>query len=1015
MNKKDPPIVLKAKEVLNNTRVPTLAQADELKRKKYFSYARQMYERLPISENFSKTKKLETIAICTYKDPDLPSALKYDKALKTLQEIGDINTSKRQETLGLTGAIYKRIWQYNGQSQNLDYSLYYYQKGYELWEEGKAPIDDAYTALNTAYMLDLLAHQEWMERKKMGIAIDISKQRSEANAIRHRIIEHFESLDAWPKDKPWLNVTLAEAHYGLQQFDKTKKYLQEVTFPPKSWEYETTARQLASIAQIHIDYAEVSDKPLLEQTAKTTLNVFLNDLEGVDSAFKGKVGLALSGGGFRASLYHIGVLAKLAELDVLQDVEALSCVSGGSIVGVYYYLKVKKLLESKEDTELCQADYIKIVAELEEEFLVKIQTNIRMKVFENLGANVDFFSKEDYSRTHRLGELYESVLYQDLLDAKAAREPIYMHDLEIVPKGETNFNIKTDNWRRRHKVPKLIINATTLNTGHNWQFTASFMGEPPGNIVTEVDAKYRLRRMYYYEAPEKYKQVRLGHAVAASSGVPGIFDPLPMLDLYPDVAVQLVDGGVHDNQGAAGLLEQECSILLVSDASGQLQAKEEKSSSILNVLTRTNDILMERVREGGFQDLKYRQNAGLIKELFFVHLTKELSLEDKNWKGATTPAVKQTSNPLTTYGIAKSLQQLLAGIRTDLDAFNDKEAYALMYSGYQMAANEQAQMTHRAFSNSTTKHYWQFLTISDLLKDTSERAAIIPLLETGGKKIFKVYLLDRKFRIAARIGLLLLVIALVYFLYTYRTILSNITIGLNVFTILATIGFSILVILANRYRDQLGNYIGWVKPESKIRKRILGVGLAAGLFITAKFYLRYLNKSYLRKGKVNKPFSQQEIQELLLPLLEKEGKRYQKNKNIFARPAQKGEWITTITSDGVETQNQVTNEDSYVVKNQTEAQESYIVEGSTFRKKYQALQIATSHFAEYQSIGQVMAIQLNKQRWTALGFPNTSAYLIASWGAPMIFKLNDYLVCPPDFSEVYRVAAKEFLETYVEV
>jgi predicted acylesterase/phospholipase RssA len=32
----------------------------------------------------------------------------------------------------------------------------------------------------------------------------------------------------------------------------------------------------------------------------------------------GKVGLALSGGGFRASLFHIGVLARLAELDVLR-------------------------------------------------------------------------------------------------------------------------------------------------------------------------------------------------------------------------------------------------------------------------------------------------------------------------------------------------------------------------------------------------------------------------------------------------------------------------------------------------------------------------------------------------------------------------------------------------------------------------------------------------------------------------------------------------------------------------
>jgi len=61
-----------------------------------------------------------------------------------------------------------------------------------------------------------------------------------------------------------------------------------------------------------------------------------------------KFGLALSGGGFRASLFHIGVLAKLAELDVLRRVEVLSCVSGGSIIGAHYYLQLRETLETTE-------------------------------------------------------------------------------------------------------------------------------------------------------------------------------------------------------------------------------------------------------------------------------------------------------------------------------------------------------------------------------------------------------------------------------------------------------------------------------------------------------------------------------------------------------------------------------------------------------------------------------------------------------------------------------------------
>src|ERR671922_263111 len=88
-----------------------------------------------------------------------------------------------------------------------------------------------------------------------------------------------------------------------------------------------------------------------------------------------KLGLALSGGGHRAAFFHIGVLARLAELGLLRPIQAISTVSGGSIVGALYYLNVK-------------------------------------------------------------------------------------------------------NAARRAPVPILLLEATTLNTGHNWRFEAMYMGEP---------------------------------------------------------------------------------------------------------------------------------------------------------------------------------------------------------------------------------------------------------------------------------------------------------------------------------------------------------------------------------------------------------------------------------------------------------------------------------------------------------------------------------------------------------
>ena len=135
------------------------------------------------------------------------------------------------------------------------------------------------------------------------------------------------------------------------------------------------------------------------------------------------------------------------------------------------------------------------------------------------------------------------------------------------------FNPKYDNWQRQHKVPVLIINATTLNTGHNWQFTTAFMGESPNQISTEVDGNERLRRMYFDEAmPKEHRDQPLGRTVAASAAVPGLFRPVKLCGLYPGRDVELVDGGVHDNQGVSGLLEQDCMVLLISDACGQLVA-----------------------------------------------------------------------------------------------------------------------------------------------------------------------------------------------------------------------------------------------------------------------------------------------------------------------------------------------------------------------------------------------------------------------------------------------------------
>jgi hypothetical protein len=96
------------------------------------------------------------LSLNTYKDPDLPTDKKLQDALEILQSIEDLQTTKNQETLGQAGAIYKRRWELTAQQRDLETSLAYYYRGFQ---QGVAT-DQGYTAINAAFVLDLLADIE---------------------------------------------------------------------------------------------------------------------------------------------------------------------------------------------------------------------------------------------------------------------------------------------------------------------------------------------------------------------------------------------------------------------------------------------------------------------------------------------------------------------------------------------------------------------------------------------------------------------------------------------------------------------------------------------------------------------------------------------------------------------------------------------------------------------------------------------------------------------------------------
>ncbi|HEV7920848.1 MAG TPA: patatin family protein, partial [Thermoanaerobaculia bacterium] len=330
-------------------------------------------------------------------------------------------------------------------------------------------------------------------------------------------------------------------------------------------------------------------------------------------------------------------------------------------------------------------DYIALVQEVEEKFLAGVQTNIRTRIA-TVPAGLKMAFQPGYSRTSRAGDLYDEKLYCNI-DQVSKRA---MTDLLMRFPDQPDFRPKYDNWKRESKVPILVLNATTLNTGHNWQFTASWMGESPQAINGAIDAIPRLRRMYYDgdDIPGDYGRFPLGHAVGASACVPGLFEPIPLPKLYPDRTVRLVDGGVHDNQGLASLLEQSCNVVLISDASGQSREELNPKGSILGVTSRTNDLLQFRIRETQYDQLQALTRSGAIEGLMFIHLTSELDADAISWINAKDQDdIPQQRDPTTSYGVDRIVQKQLAEVRTDLDSFSDAEAYSLMMSGYLMAGD----------------------------------------------------------------------------------------------------------------------------------------------------------------------------------------------------------------------------------------------------------------------------------------------------------------------------------------
>jgi len=262
-----------------------------------------------------------------------------------------------------------------------------------------------------------------------------------------------------------------------------------------------------------------------------------------------RIGLALSGGGFRAAAYHLGAFKKLEELGLLWKLDLLSCVSGGSIAGGFLAANWKK-----------------------RDALQRLETYLSSRsiaVSSVLGGIFDPFD----SRLDKLAASYDRDLF------KKAK-------LQTLKAG-----------------PRIYFNATNLATGNMFFFVAGGNGKTElGEHELGVSETSKISISQAVAAssafPPVFPPFRLGRDLFKSSAV--------------DYNT-LTDGGVYDNLGVNPLLRKQRNQLdyaLVSDGGAPFKISEEPTESGAIVLKEAIGILMEQVRGLQFQRLRLAHAAG---------------------------------------------------------------------------------------------------------------------------------------------------------------------------------------------------------------------------------------------------------------------------------------------------------------------------------------------------------------------------------------------------------------------
>jgi len=181
-------------------------------------------------------------ALHTYKSKSPSEPLALMKAQLILEPL-EPEKSNDPETLGLSGAIYKRLWGYNKDRATLDQAIQHYQKGFELR-------GDYYNGENAATCLEIRSDLQEVEDEALF-------DRMSALKIREAIVENLlaaiasEDFDE-RADQHWVYATLANCCLALGRKEEAERF--EALFEeqePADWQRNTYIDGKNKVIEIH--------------------------------------------------------------------------------------------------------------------------------------------------------------------------------------------------------------------------------------------------------------------------------------------------------------------------------------------------------------------------------------------------------------------------------------------------------------------------------------------------------------------------------------------------------------------------------------------------------------------------------------------------------------------------------------------------------------------------------------------------------------------------------------------